>query len=122
MRRGMNYNQGEILLIPMPFSDLSKNKKRPVLVVSNNEYNRKSLDLMVVAITSNIQCSGNKLSLTNEDLETGKLKYISSIKTDKIYTLSKGIIIKSFGQITTEKLKQTISQINELIKVQEPSQ
>ena len=122
MRRGMNYNQGEILLIPMPFSDLSKNKKRPVLVVSNNEYNRKSLDLIVVAITSNIQCSGNKLSLTNEDLETGKLKYISSIKTDKIYTLSKGIIIKSFGQITTEKLKQTISQINELIKVQEPSQ
>ena len=62
------------------------------------------------------------MSLTNEDLETGKLKYISSIKTDKIYTLSKGIIIKSFGQITTEKLKQTISQINELIKVQEPSQ
>ena len=31
------YKQGEILLIPIPFSDLSSNKKRPVLVISNDE-------------------------------------------------------------------------------------
>jgi hypothetical protein len=28
------YEQGEILLIPIPFSDLTSNKKRPVLVLS----------------------------------------------------------------------------------------
>jgi len=31
--------QGEILLIPIPFSDLQSVKKRPVLVISNDNYN-----------------------------------------------------------------------------------
>jgi len=48
------YKQGDILLIPIPFSDLSSNKKRPVLVLSNNDYNNKTEDIIVAAITSNL--------------------------------------------------------------------
>jgi len=33
------FEQGEILLIPVPFSDLSSVKKRPVLVLSNSIHN-----------------------------------------------------------------------------------
>lgn len=51
----MMYNQGDILLIPIPFSDLTSNKKRPVLVISKSEYNNKTEDLVVVAITSNLE-------------------------------------------------------------------
>lgn len=36
------YKQGDILLISIPFSDLSSNKKRPVLVLSNDDYNSKT--------------------------------------------------------------------------------
>lgn len=50
----MIYNQGDILLVPIPFSDLSSSKKRPVLVISNDDYNASSFDLIVVAITSNL--------------------------------------------------------------------
>lgn len=53
MRVGTLYQQGEILLIPIPFSDLSSQKQRPVIVISNNEYNQKTRDIIVVAMTSN---------------------------------------------------------------------
>ena len=33
------YRQGEILIIPLPFTDLTANKKRPVLVLSKQNYN-----------------------------------------------------------------------------------
>ena len=44
--------QGDILLIPIPFTDLSSNKRRPVIVISNNDYNRKTADIVVVGMTS----------------------------------------------------------------------
>lgn len=46
-------DQGDIVLVPVPFTDLSSQKRRPVIVVSNNAYNRAALDVVVVAMTSN---------------------------------------------------------------------
>jgi mRNA interferase MazF len=45
--------QGDILLVPIPFTDLSSQKRRPVIVISNNFYNKKTTDILVVAMTSN---------------------------------------------------------------------
>lgn len=48
------HKQGDILLIPIPFTDLTSSKRRPVLVVSNDEYNKVTRDIVVAAITSNL--------------------------------------------------------------------
>jgi len=45
--------QGDVLLIPIPFTDLSSRKRRPVIVISNDAYNRRTADIVVVAMTSN---------------------------------------------------------------------
>ncbi|MCL2158162.1 MAG: type II toxin-antitoxin system PemK/MazF family toxin [Oscillospiraceae bacterium] len=50
----MMYKQGDIVLIPIPFTDLSSAKKRPVLILSSDHYNNDTSDLIVAAITSNI--------------------------------------------------------------------
>jgi mRNA interferase MazF len=54
MRYGTMYKQGDILLISVPFTDLTSSKKRPVLVLSNDEFNYKSEAIIVAAITSNV--------------------------------------------------------------------
>ena len=55
MRFGIMYSQCDIVLIPVPFSDLSPKKQRPVLIISNNHYNNLTEDIVVVAITSQLK-------------------------------------------------------------------
>jgi mRNA interferase MazF len=49
----MQPKHGDIVLIPIPFTDRSSQKQRPVIVISNDEYTFTAPDLVVVAITSN---------------------------------------------------------------------
>ena len=67
----MMYNQGDILLIPIPFSDLTPSKKSPVLVLSNNDYNRKTEDIIVAAVTSNITSKDYNILISNKDMQEG---------------------------------------------------
>jgi len=45
--------QGDVVLVPVPFTDLSSQKRRPVIVVSSDAYHRIAADVIVVAMTSN---------------------------------------------------------------------
>ena len=96
MRYGTMYKQGDILLIPIPFSDLTSSKKRPVLVLSNNDYNTKTEDIIVAAVTSNITSKEYSIFISDEDMQEGNLHVTSCIRVDKIYTLSQNIVINKF--------------------------
>ena len=45
------YDQGEIILIPFPYSDLTGFKKRPALIISNSKLNETE-DKVCCLITS----------------------------------------------------------------------
>jgi len=111
----MTYKQGDILLIPVPFSDLASNKKRPVLVLSNDKYNTKNEDLIVSAITSNIRGLNYEVVFDSEDMLEGQLSKTSCIRPDKIYTLSKNIIVKKYGSISSNKLMEVKIRIMEIL-------
>jgi mRNA interferase MazF len=65
--------QRDIVLIPMPFTDLSSQRRRPVIVISNNEYNQKTSDIIVVALTSNLRPADYSFTITSADLQVGTL-------------------------------------------------
>ena len=46
-------NQGDVVLIPIPFTDLTTQKRRPVIVISNDAYHQSCSDFVMVAMTSN---------------------------------------------------------------------
>ena len=68
----LKLSQRDIILIPFPFSDLAGIKVRPALVISNDGYNKNSLDAVVVALTSNISPSPYKVLVTHQDLDRGR--------------------------------------------------
>ena len=109
------YRQGEIVLLPVPFTDLSSLKKRPVLIISDDKYNVGSQDMIVVAITSNPTQTG--IPITNSDMTSGQLPKPSIIRGDKIYTLNQGIVIKSIGSISKTIQDSVKSEICRLIGV-----
>ncbi|WP_069875252.1 type II toxin-antitoxin system PemK/MazF family toxin [Fusibacter sp. 3D3] len=109
------YKQGDILLVPIPFLDLTATKRRPVLVISNAIYNSRTEDIIVSAITSNIRGTDFEIVFDAEDMLEGNLPKISCIRPDKIYTLSKNIIVKKYGVLSQLKVSEVSLKSEEII-------
>lgn len=113
----MIYKQRDIVLIPVPFTDLSSKKRRPVIIVSNDDYNQNNSDVVGVALTSNINFKNKYcIEIDSNNLETGKLPQTSQIRCDKIYTLSTTIIVKKFDRINRSTYALIKYKIEELFK------
>ena len=110
------YQQGDILLIPIPFSDLTSSKKRPIIVLSNSDYNSRTDDIVVAAVTSNLEQKEYAVIFTNKDMAEGILKVDSCVRTDKAYTLSKYIVVNKFGKVKEEVLEKVKEKINILLQ------
>lgn len=117
MQSGIMHKQRDIVLIPIPFTDLTSQKKRPAIIISSNAYNEKNEDIIVVSLTSNVEPRDFSISLTSNDLEEGILKVTSMIRVDKIYTLNKSIVLKKFGRVKPDillKIKDTLLKLTEI--------
>lgn len=88
------YKQREIVLVPFPYSDLSTTKRRPVLIISNDNYNNQFDDVLVCVITTNLYKDNYSVDLANEDLEIGMLPESSVVKAHKLFTIHQSKILK----------------------------
>ena len=115
-RIGMMLQQGEIVLIPIPFTDLSSKKRRPVIVISNRGYHRTTSDMVVVAMTSNPTPCEYSFVLDTSDMVSGKLNRPGTVRVDKIYTLSQSLIAASFGRVNAGTLEKIRDLLTLLVK------
>jgi mRNA interferase MazF len=99
--------KGKIVLIPFPFTDLTSTKLRPALVLYENEK-----DVVAAFISSRIAKTKPTDVLINREnpkfKQTG-LKLESTLKLDKIATLSKELILGEIGEVGP-KLKKEINE------------
>ncbi|MBN1941194.1 MAG: type II toxin-antitoxin system PemK/MazF family toxin [Candidatus Diapherotrites archaeon] len=107
--------QQEIAWVKIPFSDFSETKLRPALIVSNNDYNSKAEDIVVCAITSNIQKAEYSVQLSQKDFIEGNLPIESRIKADKIMQINKKLTLRAFAKISEKKFDETIAEIKKLL-------
>lgn len=109
------YEQGEIIIVPFPFSDLSSIKQRPVLILSKDSDNKTSDDIITCGITSNLKDTKYSILIDNNDLEKGEIPAKSRIKIDKLFTLDKNIVKKKVAKLNKATLLRVKGEFYKLI-------
>jgi len=107
--------QGDLVLIPIPFTDLSSRKRRPVIVVSSDAYNRGNPDIVVVAMTSRQSAGAFDFQINPSDMVEGVLNHKGTVRVDKIYTLAKTIIVKRFGTVSPQVMGRIRTLLGTLV-------
>ena len=115
MISGIQFKQGDIIIVPFPFSDLRGTKQRPVLVLSKKEYNYNCEDIVTCGITSNKKDSKYSVLIDNKDLIEGLIPNSSRIKVDKLFTLEQTIIIKKIARVNKETFEKVKKEFLSLI-------
>lgn len=113
------FERGKIILVPFPFTDLSAQKIRPALIISNPKYTKD--DVIVLFISS--QTKGKTkfpfiplLSKHKKFSQMG-LKTDSVIRCDKIATLDKKIVLGELGELSKPLLLTVSQSIKKVIGV-----
>jgi mRNA interferase MazF len=94
----MNYAIGEIILVPIPFSDLTSRKVRPAIIVGHGD---NTNDLMVVPITS----QSSNIDLALNDWRNSGLNVPWGAKA-QIATIDSGIIVRRVGKLSARDKTQ----------------
>ena len=110
-----NLKQKEIVLLPFPFSDLSGKKIRPALIVSNNGFNKKSDDLLLVPLTAVIKKQPYSVLVESKDLSSGWLIKSSRIRADKIFAVEKKLVISKIGRLRGNSFRLVQKEIYSIV-------
>jgi len=96
-----DYNFGDIVLVPFPFSDQSAVKKRPAVVVSSGIYNHQRPDVIIMAVTSQMRSANYFGDTVITDWKAAGLLKPSVFKPI-FTTVEKGLILKALGRISAQ--------------------
>jgi mRNA interferase MazF len=106
----MTWQRGDVLLcrVPMPSTQLQQFKLRPAVVVSANNLNKTSDDLMVVPCTSNTnrRLTATQYLITGNEIAVAGIKVESIVRCESIFTLSQTMILRRLGALTPLALSQ----------------
>ena len=101
--------KGDIVLIPFPFTNLKGFKKRPAVILYNDD-----IDIVVTFITTKLKWS----ELTDVMLEPdddNRLKKTSLIGTNKLATLDTELVIGKLGELSQPKLNELNYKLKEVL-------
>lgn len=93
----MLYKQGDIVLVPFPFTDQSAVKQRPAVVMSSEAYNLIHPDLILAPVTSQIHGMPDEVSLS--DWQSAGLLKTSAVKP----------VLSSFDTVLVKRHLGTLS-------------
>lgn len=93
-----DYEFGDVVLVPFPFTDQSTAKRRPAVVVSSDAYHRERPDLVILAVTSQSRsAAGLREVAVARWEEAGLLK--PSVLKPVLATIERGLVQRRLGRL-----------------------
>lgn len=115
-----NCRQGDVILVPFPFTDLTTVKQRPALVLSADWFNTSRDDCIVAAITSQLppKLQPDEHWLSTSDLLAGGLPKPSLIRLGKLFTISQSLLRKRLGTLPKATMIAVLKQMEQIFHEQ----
>jgi mRNA interferase MazF len=104
------YDPYSVIVVPFPFTDNYKTKKRPALVLSHSNHQKQTHHVTLMMITSAKNSSWPSDYLISHLGGTGLTA--KSIIRQKIFTIDLDLVIKEIGKLSKADKKEIIEQIN----------
>lgn len=102
--------QRDIVLIDVPFTDLSERKLRPALVLGIIED-----DLLCCFMSSRLESKGRYDVVVKKETSNG-LRVDSVVKCGKIFTLHHSLVERRLGVLSGENYAMVIKKISAIIE------
>ena len=106
---------GAVVLISFPFSDLSRSKLRPAVVLASVSRG----DYVLCQVTSNPYADPNAVELTEEHFREGGLQRVSYARPGKLFTANIGLFENQVGLLNEEVRGKIVSEIVRLLRAGE---
>ncbi len=108
------YNQGDVVLVPYPFTDQRGAKQRPAVVLSGLIYNRSHPDIILAPISSRITKSADEIFLA--DWQSAGLIKPSAVKPI-LSSFETNLVRRKLGKLSSldlQALRTTFARIFDL--------
>ena len=96
-----------VVLVPFPFSDLSRAKLRPAVVLADAGRG----DWILAQVTSNPYGDPRALSLADTDFQSGSLRTASYLRPGKIFTADHSLILAEVGLLKDDRFRDIIAAV-----------
>ena len=108
---------GSVVLVRFPFSDLSRSKLRPAIVLADAGRG----DAVLCQVTSKPYDDEGAVTIESTDLATGSLRVTSFARPAKIFTANEAIITTTVGTLTPEALARVLDAVVRVLRPPSPA-
>ena len=98
---------GQVVLVPFPFSDLSRTKMRPAVVLADAGRD----DWILCQVTSNPYGDEKAITVSEKDFQSGVLRVTSYERPGKLFIANASLIVESVGELRTSTIKRVIEVV-----------
>ena len=103
---------GQVVLLPFPFSDLTRSKLRPALLLADAGRD----DWIACQITSNPYADPHAILLAPEDFASGGLQRASYARPGKLFTANTSLFASAAGLIAQGRLDEVRNTLITIIQ------